>query len=107
MANLTTDFREPHSRGLVPAIHARATTAGGADNRVDTRVEPAHDDLRLLVKIRKRVVTQFELSHCQPIAVPGAALRPRRIAPAPAGIDRIPATTASLSRQDSFPLASI
>jgi hypothetical protein len=38
--------------GLVPAIHARATTAGGADNRVDTRVEPAHDDLRLLVKIR-------------------------------------------------------
>jgi hypothetical protein len=50
--------------GLVPAIHARATAAGGTGNHVDTRVKPAHDDLRLVgLKIQ------------QPISVARTALR--------------------------------
>jgi len=31
--------------GLDPTIHVLATDAGGAGNRVDARVEPAHDEL--------------------------------------------------------------
>jgi hypothetical protein len=33
--------------GLDPAIHVLATGTGDADNRVDARVKPAHDDLQL------------------------------------------------------------
>ncbi len=47
--------------GLDPAIHA---CAGVADNCVDARVKPAHDDLRL-------VLPETE----QPISVPRTALR--------------------------------
>jgi hypothetical protein len=38
-------------------IHARAMIAGCADNRVDT----AHDDLRLLLKIRNRLLFPRQL----------------------------------------------
>src|SRR5437667_3762749 len=50
--------------GLDPAIQAPATRAGDAGNRVDTRVKPAHDDLRLA-----------PLKTRQPISVPRTALR--------------------------------
>ena len=42
--------------GLDPAIQPLTTDAGGAGKRVDTRVKPAHDGLRLvLLKIEQPI----------------------------------------------------
>ena len=49
--------------GLDPAIYVLATGTGNDRNRVDARVKPAHDDLRLA-----RIKTP------QPIHVPRTAL---------------------------------
>jgi hypothetical protein len=43
-----TQGRHGHDLGLDPAIHVLATGTGTAGNRVDARVEPAHDELRLV-----------------------------------------------------------
>jgi hypothetical protein len=54
----------PRSRSV--SIPACATAAGGGGNRVDTRVKPAHDDLRLVL-----------LETEQPVSVPRTGPRQR------------------------------
>jgi len=49
--------------GLEPAIHALAISTGDGGNRVDARVEPAHDKLQL-------ITTEI----LQRVSVPGTAL---------------------------------